>query len=88
MSTVPTNDEQLRAEVRARYARIAQQVLETEQPQAASCCGPTCCTPETVEYTETQAVEKVSELETAQPSACCESSCCSGSDVSPVAANF
>ena len=42
MSTVPTNDEQLRAEVRARYARTALQVLGTEQPQAASCCGSYC----------------------------------------------
>ena len=40
MSTVPTNNEQLRAEVRAHYARTALQVLGTEQPQAASCCCP------------------------------------------------
>jgi arsenite methyltransferase len=35
MSTVPTNDEQLRAEVRARYAKTA---LE-----ASACCGSSCC---------------------------------------------
>jgi len=45
MSTVPTNDEQLRSEVRTRYARSALQVLGNEQ---ASCCGPDCCTPETI----------------------------------------
>jgi arsenite methyltransferase len=51
MNSVPTNDEQLRAEVRARYARTALQVLGTEQaPQADACCGPTCCsTPATVD---------------------------------------
>jgi len=88
MNSVPTNDEQLRAEVRARYARAALQLLGTEQPQAVSCCGPTCCTPEAVEHTETQDVVQVSEPETAQPSACCESSCCSGSDASPVTADL
>ncbi len=46
MSTVPTSDEQLRAEISARYARTALQVLGTEQPTAAdACCAPTCCTP-------------------------------------------
>lgn len=43
MSTFPTSDEQLRAEVRTRYARTALQVSGTEQPQAASCCGSGCC---------------------------------------------
>jgi 2-polyprenyl-3-methyl-5-hydroxy-6-metoxy-1,4-benzoquinol methylase len=86
MSTVPTNDEQLRAEVRARYARTALQVLGTEQ--AESCCGPTCCTPETVEHTDSQAVVQVREPETVQPSVCCASSCCSGSDASPVTADL
>lgn len=44
MSTIPTNDEQLRTEVRARYAKTALQVLGTEQTaQANTCCGPTCC---------------------------------------------
>jgi hypothetical protein len=84
MSTAPTNDEQLRAEVRDRSARTALQVLGTEQPQTESCCGPTCCTSGSAENTETQAVVQVSELETAHPAACCASSCCSGSDASPV----
>lgn len=44
MSTIPTNDEQLRAEVRARYAKTALQVLGTEKTaQTDACCGPTCC---------------------------------------------
>ncbi len=45
MSTVPTNDEELRAEVRHRYAQTALQILETEQLPASACCGPSCCTP-------------------------------------------
>ena len=45
MSTVPTNDEELRAEVRHRYAQAALEILETEQPPASACCGPSCCTP-------------------------------------------
>ncbi len=67
MNTVPTNDEQLRAEVRARYAKTALQVLGTEQFTAQSCCGPSCCTPAVT-------TEQKSE---AEPSACCGSSCCS-----------
>ena len=48
MSTVPTNDEQLRAEVSARYARTALQVLGNEQPAASDpCCGPGCCSTDT-----------------------------------------
>lgn len=70
MSTVPTNDEQLRAEVRARYAKTALQVLGTEHPTAQSCCGPTCCTPSTPAVTTKQRSE-------AETSACCGSSCCS-----------
>jgi hypothetical protein len=48
MSTTPTNAEELRAEVSARYARTALKVLGTEQPGATNaCCAPTCCTPST-----------------------------------------
>lgn len=43
MNTVPGNDEQLRAEVRARYAKTALQVLGTGQTTAESCCGSGCC---------------------------------------------
>ncbi len=54
MNTVPNNDEQLRAEVRARYARTALQVLGTEQStRADACCGPTCCsTPTTTDASD------------------------------------
>ncbi len=76
MSTVPTNDEQLRAEVSAHYARTALQVLGTEQPTAADpCCSPTCCT-----LTPTVGVESRKALpivEAEQTSGCCGSSCCS-----------
>ena len=44
MKTVPQNDEQLRQEVSARYARTALQVLGTSSESATSCCAPGCCT--------------------------------------------
>lgn len=47
MSLAPQNDEQLREEVRARYARAALQVLDTSPVEAASCCGSGCCAPGT-----------------------------------------
>lgn len=75
MSTVPTNDDQLRAEVRAHYAKTALQVLGTEQPQAVSCCGPSCCPPSTPAVTTVQKSE-------AETSACCGSSCCSTTEAS------
>ncbi len=76
MSTVPTNDEQLRAEVSARYARTALQVLGIEQPAAADpCCGPTCCTPTATAPVEHKKALPVVEAE--QTSGCCGSSCCS-----------
>jgi arsenite methyltransferase len=70
MSTLPTNDEQLRAEVRARYAKTALQVLGTEQPTAENCCGPSCCSPSTPAVTTVQ-------KSAAETSACCGTSCCS-----------
>src|SRR5579859_4600867 len=70
MNTVPTNDEQLRAEVRARYAKTALQVLGTEQGVEDGCCGPSCCTPSTPAVTTVQS-------SAAETSACCETSCCS-----------
>ena len=76
MSTVPTNDEQLRAEVSARYGRTALQVLGTEQPAAADpCCGPTCCTPTTTASVESRKALPVVEAE--QTAGCCGPSCCS-----------
>src|SRR5215469_9330899 len=45
MKFVPEDDEQLRTEVRTRYAKAALQVLGTEPSAGAACCGPSCCTP-------------------------------------------
>lgn len=47
MTTVPNNDEQLRAEVSQRYARTARQVLGVAPAESASagCCGSGCCSP-------------------------------------------
>ena len=78
MSTVPTNDEQLRAEVSARYARTALQVLLTEQVTAAdACCAPTCCSPNVPDPIDTGTALQTVGAEQAQTSACCGSSCCS-----------
>lgn len=44
MSSVPQSAEQLRAEVRARYAGTALQVLGNGASGEASCCGSSCCT--------------------------------------------
>ncbi len=78
MSTVPTSDEQLRAEISARYARTALQVLGTEQPTAAdACCAPTCCTPNMAVSADTGTAMQVIVAEQVQTSACCGSSCCS-----------
>jgi arsenite methyltransferase len=78
MSTIPTNDEQLRAEVSARYARTALQVLGAEQPTATdACCAPTCCSPTTATTAESRTALPVAGVEQAQTLACCGSSCCS-----------
>src|SRR6266567_517660 len=78
MSTIPTNDEQLRAEVSARYARTALQVLGAEQPTATdACCAPTCCSPTTATTAQSRTALPVAGVEQAQTSACCGSSCCS-----------
>ncbi len=63
MKTIPQNDEQLRQEVSARYARIALQVPGAPTESAASCCIPS-------EVTEPQPVS----VESSSP--CCASSCC------------
>jgi arsenite methyltransferase len=76
MSTVPGNDEQLRAEVRARYAKTALQVLGTEQTTTDSCCGPDCCTPSTLAGTTATTVI-AAQNSAAETSACCGSGCCS-----------
>jgi SAM-dependent methyltransferase len=79
MSTVPTNDEQLRAEVSARYARTALQILENEQPTAAAdpCCGPTCCTPTATATTPAESRKALLVVEAEQTAGCCGPSCCS-----------
>ncbi len=78
MSTLPTNDEQLRAEVSARYARTALQVLLTEQLTAAdACCAPTCCSPNVPDPAHTGTASQAVGAKQAQASACCGSSCCS-----------
>jgi hypothetical protein len=78
MSTVPTNDEQLRAGMSARYARTALEVLGAEQPRGAdACCAPTCCTPNAGVSADSRTTLPVVEAEQVQISACCGSSCCS-----------
>ena len=69
MNSVPQNDEQLREEVRNRYAGTARQVLGTASAHDASCCGSSCCTPG--EATETQPV-----VASSASSSCSNSSCC------------
>jgi hypothetical protein len=70
MSTVPTNDEQLWAEVSARYARAALQVLDTQQPADDACCTSTATA-------ETSSRKSLPVVETEQTSGCCGSNCCS-----------
>jgi arsenite methyltransferase len=78
MSIVPTNDEQLRAEVSARYARTALQVLGTEQPAATDpCCGPTCCTPTAAVALPVENGKALPVVEVEQTAGCCGPSCCS-----------
>jgi arsenite methyltransferase len=67
MSDMPTNDEQLRAEVSARYAKTALQVLGREPSAAANaCCAPTCCTPTTTAETSSRTALPVVEAEHVQ----------------------
>ena len=78
MSTVPTNDEQLWAEVSARYARTALQVLGTEQSAAADpCCGPTCCKPTAAATPPVESRKALPVVEAEQTAGCCGPSCCS-----------
>ncbi len=70
MMNVPQSDEQVRDEVRARYARAALQVLGTAE---AACCAPGCCVPDEVAETPSAVV---------QPSTpCCGSQCCTGDPI-------
>lgn len=69
MSTVPMNDEQLRTEVRVRYAKTALQVLGSSPTGEATCCGPSCCGEAVATEPKPAPVSQAS-------SSCCESSCC------------
>ena len=87
MDTVPTSDEQLRTEVRKRYAKTALQVLETTQVSSAdSCCDTTCCTPGAEIDTQTKTIAQP--VPTEQSSACCGPSCCNTGDGSLVTADL
>jgi arsenite methyltransferase len=80
MKTVPQNDEQLRQEVSARYARTALQVLGTSSEPGASCCGPSCCG--SSETTESQPID------VASSSSCCASSCCTSEAGNPITSDL
>jgi arsenite methyltransferase len=80
MKTVPQNDEQVRQEVSARYARTALQVLGAPSGSAAPCCGPSCCGPSGVAAPQPAPV--------ASSSSCCESSCCSPSASNPITSDL
>jgi arsenite methyltransferase len=87
MSTVPTSDEQLRAEVQKRYAKTALQVLgATQETETDACCDTTCCTPGVESETHTKTLTQP--VSTEQSSACCSSSCCSTGDGSLVTADL
>lgn len=78
MSTLPTNDEQLRAEVSARYAKTALEILLGEQLTAVdACCAPACCTPNTAPEASSKIGLPVVEAKQDEASSCCGSSCCS-----------
>jgi arsenite methyltransferase len=78
MSAVPTNDEQLRAEVSARYAWTALQVLGTEQSAAVDpCCGSACCTPTAAVALPDEKGKALLTVEAEQTAGCCGPSCCS-----------
>jgi arsenite methyltransferase len=89
MSTVPTNDEQLRTEVQKRYAKTALQVLGSEQASTAdTCCETTCCTPGATAEINTKTIVQVIPTEQSQTSACCGPSCCGTGDGSSVTADL
>ncbi|HEY1353924.1 MAG TPA: arsenite methyltransferase [Ktedonobacteraceae bacterium] len=80
MQTVPHNDEQLRQEVSARYARIALQIPGTPSGNAASCCTPGGTGP--AEAAESQPVSVESS------SSCCASSCCTTNAGNPITSDL
>ncbi len=89
MSTVPTNDEQLRTEVQRRYAKTALQVLgATQETEADACCETTCCTPSAEINTHMKTIAQLVPTKQSQTSTCCEPSCCSTGDGSLVTADL
>ena len=71
MTTIPSNDEQLRTEVRTRYAKTALQVLGTDKPHTSdACCGEACCT------TDSQTAVEMKAAEQPKAAACCDITCC------------
>lgn len=80
MKTVPQNDEQLRQEVSARYARTALQVLGTPQDLVASGLAPGCCS--SSEATEPQPVSVEAS------SSCCASSGCPTNAGNPITSDL
>src|SRR5450755_3314370 len=83
MKIVPQNDEQVRQEVSARYARTALQVLGAPSESASSCCGPSCCSPS--EGGESKPAQEVQ-----ASSSCCEPTCCTtnASQGSPITSDL
>ncbi len=74
-NSIPDSDEQLREEVRARYGRMALQVLDTPATQEAAGSSPSCCAPsEVAEVPQAQV--------SATASSCCGPSCCTEETVS------
>ena len=87
MSTVPTDDEQLRTEVQKRYAKTALQVLGvTQEKEADACCDTSCCTPGPERGTHTRPIAQL--VPTQQSQNCCGPSCCSTGDGSLVTADL
>ena len=89
MSTVPTNDEQLRTEVQKRYAKTALQVLGAPHVSSVdACCETTCCTQDTERETQAKTITQLVPAEQSEGSACCGPSCCSTGDGSLVTADL
>src|SRR5712691_3481478 len=89
MSTVPTNDEQLRTEVQKRYTKTALHVLGSEQASTAdACCETTSCTPGATADDNTKTIAQAIPTEQSPTSACCGPSCCGTGDGSSVTADL
>lgn len=80
MKPVPHNDEQLRQEVRARYARTAFQVLGAPSEEAASGSAQRCCPPPKDAESQPVSVES--------SSSCCGSSCWTPSAGDPITSDL